>query len=475
MSTGQARPFIGRNQEVDLLNRELDRSRPSLMVLYGRRRVGKSALLAQVTRSRRTIYYQATEVLGSINLALIKHEIARQLGEADPILEALEQWEGLLTYVADAARAGGEPLTLVLDEFPYLCQTVEGLPSIVQKVFDRVTDQRVPLNLILCGSRISFMEELLGERNPLRGRQTLELDLLPMPYREAAAFFPDWAPEDRLAAYGVFGGLPYYLQLCDPRRSLRRNILDVVLDPGGPLSNEADNVLRAELSTPARYATILQAIATGCTTTGQILGRAREISDARALSPYIEKLQALRLVRSMRSMDAPPKARSQRFSLADPFLAFWYRFRLPSSSALAVGHAAHVYDHVIEPELDAYLGEVLEWIGREYIQRYGTEILTSPAREVGKIWGEDYDLDMAGTLLDGSVVFGECKWSRRKVGMSVLRDLTTRTAKTTYGRGAADTHLILLSRSGFTQELQRRAAETLSLHLLDPKGLLGEG
>ncbi len=91
MSTGQARPFLGRNQEVDLLNRELDRSRSSLMVLCGRRRVGKSALLAHVTRTRRTIHYQATDVLGSINLALIKGEIARHLGEADPILEALER------------------------------------------------------------------------------------------------------------------------------------------------------------------------------------------------------------------------------------------------------------------------------------------------------------------------------------------------------------------------------------------------
>jgi len=93
---------------------------------------------------------------------------------------------------------------------------------------------------------------------------------------------------------------------------------------------------------------------------------------------------------------------------------------------------------------------------------------------VGKIWGSDFDLDIAGTTLDGSVVFGECRWTRAKVGMSVLRDLTALTRKTTYGRRAAATHLVLLSRKGFTRELQRRSADTPFLHLVDPAALLGE-
>ena len=330
------RAFLGRERELDLLNRELDRHRPSLIVLYGRRRVGKSALLARVTRNRRTFYYSNRPESPGIH--------------------------------------------------PRECQ----------------------------------------------------------------------------------------LQLCDPHRSLRDNILDVVLDPGAPLGNEADNVLQAELSTPARYATILQAIATGCTTTGEILGRTREISDTRALSPYLEKLQALRLIQATRSLDAPPKARSHRFRLADPFLAFWYRFRLPNSSALAVGHTAHVYNHAVRPELHAHMGEIFEWIGREYIQWYGEEILTTAAREVGKIWGSDFDLDIAGTTLDRKQVFGECKWTSAKVGMSVLGDLAALTRKTTYGRRAAATHLVLMSRKGFTKELQRRSADTPFLHLVDPAALLGE-
>ncbi|MFU8806040.1 MAG: AAA family ATPase, partial [Bradymonadaceae bacterium] len=276
---------MGRKQEITSLQRELARSRSSLIIVYGRRRVGKSTLLTHVTEGGSTVYYQATEVVGSMNLFLLKEAIAAMLAEPDPILSGIEHWEALLSYVAEIARHRMPGLTLVLDEFPYICESVEGLPSIVQKVFDRVVAQNISLNLILCGSKISFMEELLGERNPLRGRQTLELDVEPLPFRDVAAFFPHWSSIDRLAAYGVFGGLPYYLQLCDPTRTLAENVRELILEPGAPLANEAFNVLRAELSSPARYATILQAIGTGCTTTGEIVGRTPEISDGSTLAP----------------------------------------------------------------------------------------------------------------------------------------------------------------------------------------------
>lgn len=468
----EKRPFIGREREADSLRKELDRERPSLIILYGRRRVGKSTLLRHVARGRSTVYYQATEVVGSVNLDLLKKEIAREFTAAGRVLDGIEQWEALLMYVAERVRSRGAPLTLILDEFPYICETVPGLPSIVQKVYDGVVRESVPLNLILCGSRISFMEELLGERNPLRGRQTLEMDLRPLPFRDAADFFPDWAPAERLAAYGVFGGMPHYLQFCDPDRSLRENVIDVILGPGSPLSNEVESVLQAELSSPARYATILQAIASGCSTTGEMLGRAREISDARALSPYLEKLEALRLIRVTRSLDAPAKARNQRFFLADPFLAFWYRFRLPNSSPLGTGYARDVYRHAVRPHFDTYMGEILEWIGREYIERYGAETLGTPAREVGKIWGDDYDLDIAGTLLDGTVVFGECKWWNAKVGGDVLEDLERHAAKTTYGREAETAQLVLVARSGFTKRLESRTSAMPSVYLLSPGDLL---
>jgi len=456
--------FVARNHEIRSLQRELDRKRPSLIVVYGRRRVGKSTLLAQATKDRRTIYFQATQVLGSVSLGLFRDEIERVLG-TDPVLAGIANWEALLSYVS-AAAATRPGLTLVLDEFPYLCESVEGLPSIVQKVFDRATADGTSWNLVLCGSQISFMEALLGERNPLRGRQTMELELAPLTYREAAAFFDTWSPQEQLTAYGIFGGLPYYLQLCDSEGSLRENVEDVILRPGAPLGNEASNVLRAELQSPSRYASILHAIADGCVTTGEIVGRAVEISDGRALGPYLVKLQSLRLVRAERSLDAPPKARNTRFAIADPFLAFWYRFVLPNLSPLTAGDVGQVYDHAIEPHLSDYMGRAFEEIARQWAAHYASELLPSAFREVGKIWGADYDVDVAGTLLDGTTVFGECKWTTRKVGRSVLDELRGSAGKTTYGAG--EPRFLLFSRAGFTKNLEREK----DLVVIDPAALM---
>lgn len=468
----ETRPFVGREQETDQLARELDRNRPSVIVLYGRRRVGKSRLLSHVTRDRPTIYYQATEVVGSMNLDLLKSEIADFLDDSSAVLEGLEHWEGLLQYLADRVAERGSEVTLVLDEFPYLCDSVDGLPSIVQKVVDRIHEDDIPLDLVLCGSRISFMEELLGERNPLRGRQTLELELEPLPYRDAAQFLPDWSAIDKLRAFGVFGGMPYYLQLVRPDESFRTNVEQVVLESGAPLHNEILNVLRAELSSPTRYATILQAIANGCTTTGDIVGRAREIADGRALAPYLEKLRALRLIRAVRSLDAAPKSRNRRYYIADPFISFWYRFGAPNSSALAVGHASDVYEHAVEPDYDTYMGEIFEWIGRQYLTHYGSETLPAPTREVGKIWDADYDIDLAATLLDDTVVFGECKWWTAPVGRNVFDDLRDDAERTDYSDEADSTLYLLLAKSGFTDALTRSAADRHDLHLLAPDDLL---
>jgi AAA+ ATPase superfamily predicted ATPase len=458
------RSFIGRESELRALSRELDRARPSLVVVFGRRRVGKSTLLVYGTASRESIYYQASRIAASENIALFKREIVRVLGESR-ILDSLHDWLGLLSYLEDAARADHPGLTVVLDEFPYLCEVDPGLPSLVQKVWDGVRSRGTPLKLVLCGSKISFMEKLLAERNPLHGRQTMELDIGPLTYRESAQFFPGWALDDQVYAYGIFGGIPYYLDLCDPGASLEENVREIILEKGAPLSDEPIHILQAELQTVTRYATILRAVAGGCTTSGEIIGRVPEIRDASQLAPYVQKLQGLRLIRVVRSLDASERERDRRYYLDDPFLAFWYRFCLPQLSALASGHAGEVYRFSIAPSLDDYMGDVFEWICRDYIRLYAQEILGVPASEVGQIWAAGFDLDVAGTLLDRNAVFGECKWWRDRVGENVLDHLIENAGQTAYGRDAPGREYFVFSRSGFTGHLEARAARDPALHL----------
>jgi AAA+ ATPase superfamily predicted ATPase len=469
----EQRKFIGREKEIRALRRELDRERPSVVVVLGRRRVGKSRLLLEATQGRPTIYYQATKIAGSMSLDLFKKEVERTVG-SDPVLSSLGDWLGVVAHLEQVATTRMAGLTVVLDEFPYLCEADPALLSVFQKSCDGLRGRGSPLNLILCGSKIAFMEELLGEKNPMHGRQTLELDVAPLSFREAACFFPDWSPEDRLKAYGIFGGIPYYLNLCDPQTTLRENVFDLVLSTGAPLNDEPNNLLQAELRDVTRYATILRAVAESCTTSGDIIGRVREIRDASALAPYVRKLEELRLIRIVRSLDATERERDRRYYLDDPFLAFWYRFSLPNASPLAAGHPDEVWLHAIEPQLDDYMGGMFEWICRDYTRMYGPEKLPLAAQEVGQIWAADYDIDVAGRMLDGTYFSGECKWRNTAVGQNVLEHLQEVTrGNSYYAERKEEPCFLLFSRSGFSEEVRGLGAEDPRILLIGLRDLLG--
>jgi AAA+ ATPase superfamily predicted ATPase len=464
--------FFGREQELRMIERELGRSRPSVVILRGRRRVGKSRLLIEATRSHPTIYYQATKIAESMSLHLFKAEIARVIGE-DPLLDSLGEWLGVFAFLEQVAAQRMPGLTIVLDEFPYLCETDPALPSVMQKFCDGVRERGTPLNVVLCGSKISFMEELLGEKNPLHGRQTLDLDLGPLSSRDAAQFFPTWSADEQLRAYGMLGGIPYYLNLCDPEFTLRENVLDLVLSRAAPLSDEPNNLLLAELRDVTRYATLLRSIAEGCTDSGSIIGRVRELKDSSALAPYVQKLAELRLIRIVRSLDATEKERDRRYYLDDPFLAFWYRFYLPNLSPLAAGHPEEVWKHAIEPQLSDYMGGMFEWICRDYVRRFSNEVLPTAAQEVGQIWAADFDIDVAGRLLNGDAFAGECKWWSGPVGTNVLQRLRETANRSAYERNAEKRYLLLFSRSGFTPDLKREQKRDPDLRLIGPRELLG--
>ncbi len=327
--------FIGRRNELALLREELTSPRPSLAVIYGRRRVGKSTLIREAIKHEPHVFYQATRVTSSLSLEAFKLEISRTLG-SDELLAGIADWLAVLHYLARAAqRRPG--LIIVLDEFPYLADADPALPSVIQKFWDSGAARPGSLKLLLCGSKISHMEELLAERNPLYGRKTLALDLAPLSFREAAQFVPRYTAEDKLKTCGVFGGIPFYLQLLDRRATLESNIIRLMLTPTGSLVDEPVVLLQSELREVSRYASVLAAIADGCTKHGDIIGRVREISDSKALGPYLAKLARMRLISIVKSMDASPKERDRRYFIADPLIAFWYHFVQPNLSKCRPG------------------------------------------------------------------------------------------------------------------------------------------
>ncbi len=461
--------FLGRERELRLVRTELDSQKPSLILVFGRRRIGKSRFLREVARNRPEIYFQATRVSSLLNLEQFKSDVGKAIG-SKPQLEALSSWEGVLHYVAE--RAADYPgLIVTIDEFPYLLDNEPALPSIMQKFWDSGAPGDGAMKLMLCGSAISQMEELLAERNPLYGRKTLSLEMKALPLVDVARFFPDYTAEDIIKTYAIFGGIPYYLQLCDAREPIRNNVIKLLLTETGTLIDEPNTLLQTELREPSLYASVVAAVSDGCNTRSEIASRLGVKADA--IGPYLAKLIALDLTDNSKSLDADEKGRNRRYRVADSLMSFWHRFVRPNLSAISSGFGEEVYDRVVAPRFADYMGTAFEPIALQFARLHLQDVLAVPAQEVGQIWGHaDFDIDIAGRLLDGTFFYAECKWRSRGIDPGDLRVLRERSGKTTYGKGATARHYLLFSRSGFSGDIESLAQEDERLHLISPETLV---
>nr|BAL52713.1 ATPase [uncultured prokaryote] len=461
--------FVNRHSELEGLESRWRSGQAELVIVYGRRRVGKTELLLRFAQEKRALYFLAAQATETEHLRQFSHQLRTTL--ADPLLEqlTLTNWESALAYLAQQAQH--ERLLVVLDEFPYLCEAQPTLPSLLQRFWD-LQGQRTQLFLVLCGSHVSFMErELLAQRAPLYGRRTAQLQLQPLSFRDASLFFTSYTPRQRLAAYGVLGGMPAYLQRFDPRRSLRENLVREVLNPQGFLFEEPHFVLRMELRDPKTYMALLGAIAAGCTRLNEIAQRTGLA--VQTASKYLDVLRGLGLVAREVSLweRAPQRSKKGRYRIADPFLQFWFRFVAPYLSLIAAGSGELVYERFIAPQLDAYLGTIFEEVCREYMRRYGAELGEPPAQRVGAHWGADFDIDVVIEHIDGSWSFGECKWTRRPMGTQELVTLQERVTQLQPKPRKIRSYL-LFSGGGFTEGL-RESAQAQPVHLVDLSRLLG--
>ncbi len=372
--------FVGRDRELAVLEELVDSGDPEFFVLYGRRRVGKTELLQQLCEGRRAVYFLAAQVREKDNLRAFRDALKEGLG--DPLLDTIEfpDWSAALGFAAE--RAGDERLVLVLDEFPYLCESTKGLPSQLQKFWD-TRGKKSSLMLVLCGSQVSFMEkEVLAERSPLFGRRTGQRRLAPLEPHEALAFHPTWSVRDRVLTYGILGGMPAYLRRFRESRSIEANLMAEVLRPEGYLFDEVNFLLRTELSSPATYNSILAAVAQGCDRVGDI---ALHVGvDSTTAGKYLHVLRELQLIaRDIPITDPDPlRSRKGRYRIADRFLAFHFRHVQPNVSLIHAGRGQRVYEEFIAPDLERLFDEartefVLSHLAREAAELIGDEVVES--------------------------------------------------------------------------------------------------
>jgi len=461
--------FVNRERELDLLERSYRSGRAELFVLYGRRRVGKTELLRAFCEGKRHLFYIADLGTEASALAEFTRQISRFAFGKPNALSPFASWDAAFAFLGD--QAAEERLVVVMDEFTYLIDANDAIPSILQRLWDSQL-QSTRLMLVLCGSYAGMMEQhVLAYRAPLYGRRTAQWQLQPLTFWNARLLLPGYLSEDLIRAYAVLGGIPAYLSQFDSHQPLLANIVGNILTQGRFLHDEPRFLLLQELRDPSRYFSVLQAVAGGRT-------RLNEIAQSAGIAPssisfYLNTLQEMRLVERVvpATESQPHKSKQGIYRLLDHYFRFWFRFVFPNRSLLERGEVEQVRRQV-EAELDQYMGLAFESICREYLwQLHGENGLPFTPRAIGSWWNRTEEIDVVA-LGENSILLGECKWTTKPVGENILDDLE-RKAQPLLDQGRySQVHYALFSRSGFTPALEARA-QAESLLFITPQTLAG--
>ncbi|BAD86066.1 archaeal ATPase, fused to C-terminal DUF234 domain [Thermococcus kodakarensis KOD1] len=402
--------FVNRAEELKALRGAYESNRKELIIVYGRRRVGKTALVKKSVEDIPHIYFFAEETLESENLRTFKSLVAKALG--NPLVEKAElSWEELFELL------DGSGVVVIIDEFPNLLKANRGLVSKFQKIWDSAKG----LKLVLTGSAISVMEShVLGYKSPLYGRRTLSIMLKPLSFLHLRDFFPEKSWEELVRIYGITDGIPAYLREVQFRLNAGES-LEEVFQPNKPLFDEAEFLLRSELREPARYFAILKAIAFGKTKFGEIVSFTG--LPGSTVSKYLSNLQTLHIVEERHPVGEPERKRNARYYLSDLYFNFWFRFIYPNRSQLL----DFGYIENFEEEYNRYLGFVFEKVSADFLREMNKAgRLPFRFTKIGKWWrkGEEIDL-VALNEREKKALFVEVKWkdlSEREV-RGILKDL----------------------------------------------------
>ena len=466
--------FFNRKDELAALDERLRSVRGEYFVLYGRRRVGKSELLLHFGEGHRQFYFEATSGSRRDQLEDLSAELARFSGRAIFTEQPLGSWRA--AFAAFAELLGEGQTMIVLDEFQFIARQEPEIGSLLNRFVAEHADNR-DLFLCLSGSDISFFEkDVVGYGATTYGRRTGSQRLQPFPWSEIGAFAEGWSVEERIRAWAVFGGIPYYLKEIDPSKPLKETIRRAILYPDGLLREEPRFLLSQEsrLRDLSTYMSCLRAIAGGATRLNEIaqrLGRTRA-EDAR---PFLDMLEEMNLV-ERRYPVTRAAGKKVTYAIVDPSLRFWFRFVAPRESRLATREQADRYlEESVIPELDKFVSEdafervCQEWLAGELgAAEVGWWWGSIRRREDGALRSRSYEADAVALDADGKVIaLGSCKWPRagsktHAHGAEELGKLETIRAELK----APDARLYFFDRTAFSTRLRELEAERDDVRLV---------
>ena len=440
--------FYGRQTQQKKLRALLRRDSMQIALVFGRRRVGKSELIKHCLRQEpeRHIYYACKQTTEQNNAESISRLISELFGL--PVL-GFGTMEAVLEYLFEQAQK--EPLVLVLDEYPYLRETFNGIDSVLQSLIDRFHETS-RLKLVLCGSYVEIMKSLLAKENPLYGRIDLSLDLKPMDYYESALFYPDFSPEDKVRLYSVFGGIPYYNRLIDGKSSVRENIQALISAPDARLENEVSMYLKSEISKITNANEVFEALARGFSRYSDLLSQSH-VTSGPTLVDVLEKLIRMEIVEKQAPINDAGNRRKAGYYITDPLCLFYYRyiFRFLSQRSVLDEHV--FFDRYIQKDFEEkYVPRMFERICKQYLIRQNRAGNINPPFDlIGKYYYDDPKTKTNGefdivTQDPNGFAFYEAKFRKDSISEEMIRE----EMKQVQNSGLTCYKFGFFSRSGFS-------------------------
>lgn len=464
--------FIGRGTELEVLNREYAKE-SSFVVIYGRRRVGKTTLIKEFCKAKTAFYYLATEELESQSMKRFAGVIGRATKNPLVSKASFNDWMDLFQLVAEYRP--GEKKVLVIDEFPYLVKTNPAFPSILQNAWDEILkDQNVML--ILSGSLISMMQKhALSYESPLYGRRTAQMRLAPLPFTDVYSA-QNLSFTEAAEQYAVTGGVPKYLEFFLDSEGLIAQLKSAVFSRNGFLYEEPNFLLKSEAMTAVNYFSIIKAIADGNHKLGRIATALEQESSA--LTPYLATLIDLGFVEKQTPVTEknPEKSRKGRYFISDNFVRFWFRYVYPYKGELELDNVQIALDELEKDFTEKFVAFAYEDMCKDIFAKLCSSgaIQFTPSR-IGSYWLNDFDndtqIDVMAVDHQHKLVFaGECKYHVKPVDAAVYFELKEKVANSSEIQKSFPSYDIvygIFSKSGFTQRMLDIADGNDSIKLIN--------
>lgn len=439
--------FIGRKEELEKLNRAMQTDEMNFSLIYGRRRVGKSELVSQALSKvgSKKIYYECKQVAEESNVNGLSEILSESMGL--PKL-GFSNMESLLDYIFELSAK--EKIVLVLDEYPYLRESIKGMDSILQAMIDKHR-KTSKITLVILGSYVEVMRSLLEHGNPLYGRVDLTIYLKQMDYYESSFFYPNYSADDKVRIYSVFGGIPYYNRLVDDAKSVKENIINLIASPGARLENEVSMYLNAELSKIINANEVFEALSRGFSKYSDILAQSH-VSSGPTLADVLDKLIRMEVVTKTSPINDSRNKKKMAYHICDNLSLFYYRYIFKYSSQMNIMNSEVFYRKYIEKDFEEhYVPHLFENICKQYLIRKNKEGEIEPVIEkIGKYYYDNPEERSNGefdivTEDELGYAFYEVKFKKKQISDEMIDEEIEQVKAT----GLDCYKYVFFSRSGF--------------------------